>query len=1035
MTLNSSSTLVATVSINYEDFTEGFLTCGTCLYAYDQSEHAPKLLSCSHTICQSCLELIASSPTLNNSAEAGCIKCPICRQNIAIPTGGVSALPPSFLVNQLFDLINKKPREFIPKCSVHLEQELSFCETCDCVFCDTCNNTTGSSNSNESDDSLTTTGSITTTNSSAINTPPPTSQLQQQQSQITSRQKQQHINEVCIVIPFSTAIKRMSEILNYRSQQCLGKLDEAQDNVQREIEKLEANCSTAIHDIEDAFERIRKIIEEREKELLEETKKLAEYKKNVLLEQLKTIESEKSDLSTNSSVRVNNEADVKYLSKKISDLTVKNDTALALFTPRENCLICFEDENNEALESIQESVNCYGKLRTSKTYPPYCTSQLLHYSTHLRSVAIVQSVDYEGSQQMIGGDPIHAELKLVGYQEEIEGEIVIRDKRDGTYEVSFIPPVAGKYQLFIYIFNRPIKDCPLTFETSSHHNPVAVFGQSSKRSYNEQSFDQFSQPAGLIINKHNGRIYVMDSFNSRIKVLAQIDSVDCPFSFMQHIETDCLSRSCTGIALLYLEDDGRLDRENAMKTLSLSPNKPPNPNILVTDWRNHAIYELNSDGKLLRQHSHEELLEPTNIVVDSRGRIIVVDRETIFIFDSVGKLLHKLTGYKYKTATDLKQEDNSSIKKVDPSDGLENQFGKRLMTQASANLISTMPRPSANNASASVGAVGNKEAQSKTLSGAATLNSYLVDAASNDKRSSAKTNTLSSLISIRRKPKLNSGSSLQRGSKAVMSAASKIRSTFTLSHSTSLVSTASLQSMFNNSNKQQQANLQSVEHNSHRHRSPSENNLSPEEQHNSNSTACKQTKSSCGAFNSKKKSECHDENSTLPLNELDEDAMTLISVTGDIAGENKDENPIKPFGVIRGIALGPDDELIVADESHIRVLQPGDEYVFKRELSVPSRLGVHHHHYHHHSTTVAVNDGKLCSMAYDVQSKQLLALYTSFNAATPFIQIIDYQTGKAKFIIDSFDSKLIRPSCLATYGQHVIVTDLGNDCIKKYRFY
>lgn len=113
--MNSSSTLVATVSINYEDFTEGFLTCGTCLYAYDQAEHAPKLLSCSHTICQSCLELIASSPTLNNSAEAGCIKCPICRQNIAIPNGGIGALPPSFLVNQLFDLVNKKPREFIPK--------------------------------------------------------------------------------------------------------------------------------------------------------------------------------------------------------------------------------------------------------------------------------------------------------------------------------------------------------------------------------------------------------------------------------------------------------------------------------------------------------------------------------------------------------------------------------------------------------------------------------------------------------------------------------------------------------------------------------------------------------------------------------------------------------------------------------------------------------------------------------------------------------------------------------------------------------
>lgn len=44
-----TSTLVETVSINYEDFNESFLTCGTCLCTYDGGEHTPKLLQCSHT--------------------------------------------------------------------------------------------------------------------------------------------------------------------------------------------------------------------------------------------------------------------------------------------------------------------------------------------------------------------------------------------------------------------------------------------------------------------------------------------------------------------------------------------------------------------------------------------------------------------------------------------------------------------------------------------------------------------------------------------------------------------------------------------------------------------------------------------------------------------------------------------------------------------------------------------------------------------------------------------------------------------------
>nr|KAG5704721.1 hypothetical protein BaRGS_005177 [Batillaria attramentaria] len=59
-----SSTLVETVSINYEDFNDSFLTCGTCLCTYDGTERTPKLLPCSHTVCRSCLERIVAAQTL-----------------------------------------------------------------------------------------------------------------------------------------------------------------------------------------------------------------------------------------------------------------------------------------------------------------------------------------------------------------------------------------------------------------------------------------------------------------------------------------------------------------------------------------------------------------------------------------------------------------------------------------------------------------------------------------------------------------------------------------------------------------------------------------------------------------------------------------------------------------------------------------------------------------------------------------------------------------------------------------------------------
>ncbi|GFR94523.1 tripartite motif-containing protein 2-like [Elysia marginata] len=103
-----SSTLVETVSINYDDFNESFLTCGTCLCTYEQGgDRTPKLLPCSHTVCRNCLERIIAAQTL----DTGSFRCPICRETVQVPQGGVPSFPPSFIVNQLLDLMAQQRRD------------------------------------------------------------------------------------------------------------------------------------------------------------------------------------------------------------------------------------------------------------------------------------------------------------------------------------------------------------------------------------------------------------------------------------------------------------------------------------------------------------------------------------------------------------------------------------------------------------------------------------------------------------------------------------------------------------------------------------------------------------------------------------------------------------------------------------------------------------------------------------------------------------------------------------------------------------
>lgn len=244
-----SSTLVETVSINYDDFNDSFLTCGTCLCTYDAHERTPKLLPCSHTVCRNCLESIVAAQHL----DTGCFRCPICRENVHIPQGGVVSLPPSFIVNQLLDLMAHQRRDVIPKCSVHASQELLFCETCDIVYCVQCSNGDGGGSSNGGAPSSSVVGGggnstgngIAGTGSGVVGD--------------FGGGKGGHAPgrggaSEHTVIPFATAIKRMSEILLYKAHLCTKNLNAAYDAVTEELRQLELTRDRTLDAINRSFQ-------------------------------------------------------------------------------------------------------------------------------------------------------------------------------------------------------------------------------------------------------------------------------------------------------------------------------------------------------------------------------------------------------------------------------------------------------------------------------------------------------------------------------------------------------------------------------------------------------------------------------------------------------------------------------------------------------------------------------------------------------------------------------------------------------------
>ncbi|XP_057320988.1 tripartite motif-containing protein 2-like isoform X1 [Microplitis mediator] len=558
--VSMSSMLVETVSINYEDFNESFLTCGTCLCVYDGSEHTPKLLPCSHTVCLHCLTRIAASQT----REAGHFRCPICRELITIPRGGVPALPPSFLVNQLLDLMSRQRREVIPKCSVHINQELLFCETCDTVFCTVC---TGGNHAD------------------------------------TSPGCTEHT-----IIPFSIAIKRMSEILLYKANECISKLTHAQESVSTELRRLETAMERCINVVDAEFTEIIAKVERRRDELQEAVAAAARDKKRVLEEQLALIEAEKNKVQQECE-GLQYQVEVRNITQRIGSLTDQLDAAVALSEPRENAFITAEFNHNSAIEELEKALDTLGRVRSSTTLPGLCRASLKDEAiAKLETTVIVETVDYHGHPRNVGGDPISVELTLADTPDNQIIETQVQDLDNGTYEVRFRPPCESRYALKLSVFERPIKDYPMFFDATGHNEPVKVYGRKG------HGKDEFLQPVAVAVDD-DGFIYIVDSGNSRIKVL------DSNLEFQRHVTNEGLEgRSCTGIAI---SEQG----------------------LVVVNWRTRTITEMSTLGDTIRSFTHNAFQEPIDVAVDrSYGHILVADngQSCVFVFDSDGKVLFQV---------------------------------------------------------------------------------------------------------------------------------------------------------------------------------------------------------------------------------------------------------------------------------------------------------------------------------------------------------------------------------------------------------
>jgi len=572
-----SSTIVETVSLDVSDFSECFLTCGTCLQLYDAESRRPKLLPCSHSVCLECVGVIAHDVRP---------RCSVCSAMFSVPPSGPAALPPSFVVNQLLDLMSQSGarRDVVPRCARHVGCQLLFCETCDVVFCADCD---------DDDDDGGSTSAAGTRHKSSVSA--------SAAATLTSSSAAHN------VVPFAIAIRRVSEILQYKARECIVNLDTAAAAVDAELRQLDIAAEQCIETVTRAFAELTAAVDQRQHAVVDIVHRLCQDKTHVLVEQLALISAQRQ------CARVECDglpADVRAITSRISKLNELLDASLFLAEPRENAHIEFRQTGQDTLRS---AIMEFGAVRTSETFPALCTVEFTEprVTVNVPSKARILTYDASGRRQNVGGDPVSVELQD---RCQCSVPVMILDVGDGTYELMFTVLTVGTHSLTVRIFDRVVgSSSPVSFIAHQFHVPVATYSG-------------LHQPVAVALD--GSIMYVLDTGNSRVAVFdTDSPAAAAGSSPIRSIVNDSLvQRGATGMSFIQ-SDSGAV------------------ASLYIINWRTNQVSCFTAAaGIILHSFDCDEFMEPTSLTLANDGSIFVADNgmHKLFVFAACGKLIKKI---------------------------------------------------------------------------------------------------------------------------------------------------------------------------------------------------------------------------------------------------------------------------------------------------------------------------------------------------------------------------------------------------------
>ncbi len=380
--------------------------------------------------------------------------------------------------------------------------------------------------------------------------------------------------------------------------------------------------------IKEECAEMKKKIDEREGELVQELQALTDQKRQQLSAQKQTLERVHAFAERHCGIAeevLSNEEEFMLAKSKVAQsLTWASKKMQEQLVPCQDDCFGFYSCLHQTEQQQLSLFKSLGRIVTASALHTIVegTKQTRYDQTKTLTVIVR---DEKGQRKKTGGDIIEAEITLpAGMSGAKTTKGSVRDGLDGSYVVSWQCQEIGEHKVEVHLNGKPIRGSPVTVDVGKNNRDYSAEGQKPKIHFGSKgsAYGELNHPCGIAVDKKSGNIIVADTGNHRIQVF------DCKGNFLRAfgskgIQTGQFGSPC-GVAV---------DKQSG--------------NIIVADTDNSRIQVFDSNGVFVRAFgslgsSNGELHDPLGVAVDRKGNIIVADTENnrIQVFNSCGHFLH-----------------------------------------------------------------------------------------------------------------------------------------------------------------------------------------------------------------------------------------------------------------------------------------------------------------------------------------------------------------------------------------------------------